>query len=292
MVAARPVVRGLGQAHGPRRRRVRRREPRLPDRLLQGRPGLQGLRPEHRLRRRHQRGDAARRRDDRALEPAGAATRACHEARVRRAAALQRSPRAARRPSPTSPRAPTPSSAAPAARPVPASTWPPAGARRPRTSSPPPSPPGDPAMSKPFKGKINVDIRDSVPDWSPFEPPKAPGRGAERDLHRCSTTSGSRRWLLRRPDRDAEHRPDRRTRACATRSGTRRRCARPTRSCLLTGRNHTRNSMACITEAASGFPNASGVIPPENGQIQRDPRRARAGTPTWSASGTCARRPR
>src|ERR1700751_5528677 len=29
-------------------------------------------------------------------------------------------------------------------------------------------------MSKPFKGTINVDIRDSVPDWEPFEPPKAP----------------------------------------------------------------------------------------------------------------------
>ena len=29
-------------------------------------------------------------------------------------------------------------------------------------------------MSEPFKGTINVDIRDSVPDWSPFEPPKAP----------------------------------------------------------------------------------------------------------------------
>jgi hypothetical protein len=28
-------------------------------------------------------------------------------------------------------------------------------------------------MSEPFKGKINVDIRDSVPDWSPFEPPRA-----------------------------------------------------------------------------------------------------------------------
>jgi arylsulfatase len=42
----------------------------------------------------------------------------------------------------------------------------------------------------------------------------------------------------------------------------------PTRSCLLTGRNHTRNGMACITECASGFPNANGVIPPENGQIQ------------------------
>ena len=41
----------------------------------------------------------------------------------------------------------------------------------------------------------------------------------------------------------------------------------PTRSCLLTGRNHTRNSMACITEAAIGFPNASGSIPPENGML-------------------------
>jgi arylsulfatase A-like enzyme len=41
----------------------------------------------------------------------------------------------------------------------------------------------------------------------------------------------------------------------------------PTRSCLLNGRNHTRNSMACITEAAIGFPNASGTIPPENGML-------------------------
>jgi arylsulfatase len=41
----------------------------------------------------------------------------------------------------------------------------------------------------------------------------------------------------------------------------------PTRSCLLTGRNHTRNSMACITEAAIGFPNGSGTIPPENGMV-------------------------
>jgi hypothetical protein len=30
------------------------------------------------------------------------------------------------------------------------------------------------AVSESFKGKISVDIRDSVPDWSPFEPPKAP----------------------------------------------------------------------------------------------------------------------
>ena len=29
-------------------------------------------------------------------------------------------------------------------------------------------------MAEPFKGTINVDIRDSEPDWAPFEPPKAP----------------------------------------------------------------------------------------------------------------------
>lgn len=29
-------------------------------------------------------------------------------------------------------------------------------------------------MGKTFKGKISVDIRDSVPDWTPFLPPKAP----------------------------------------------------------------------------------------------------------------------
>jgi hypothetical protein len=25
-----------------------------------------------------------------------------------------------------------------------------------------------------FRGVVNIDIRDSVPDWEPFEPPKAP----------------------------------------------------------------------------------------------------------------------
>ena len=29
-------------------------------------------------------------------------------------------------------------------------------------------------MSKVFKGTVNVDVRDSEPDWSPFEPPRAP----------------------------------------------------------------------------------------------------------------------
>jgi arylsulfatase len=29
-------------------------------------------------------------------------------------------------------------------------------------------------MSVPFKGRISADIRDSVPDWSPYQPPRAP----------------------------------------------------------------------------------------------------------------------
>jgi arylsulfatase len=29
-------------------------------------------------------------------------------------------------------------------------------------------------VSEPFKGTINVDIRDSEPDWAPFGPPRAP----------------------------------------------------------------------------------------------------------------------
>jgi arylsulfatase A-like enzyme len=39
----------------------------------------------------------------------------------------------------------------------------------------------------------------------------------------------------------------------------------PTRTCILTGRNHHSNAMACITEASTGFPGANGNIPFENG---------------------------
>ena len=53
---------------------------------------------------------------------------------------------------------------------------------------------------------------------------------------------------------------------CATRSGTRRRCALPLGR-VSYGTHDTRNSMACITEGATGFPNASGTIPPENGML-------------------------
>src|SRR5262247_2549255 len=39
----------------------------------------------------------------------------------------------------------------------------------------------------------------------------------------------------------------------------------PTRSCILTGRNHHSNAMACITEGSEGYPGSNGAIPFENG---------------------------
>ena len=39
----------------------------------------------------------------------------------------------------------------------------------------------------------------------------------------------------------------------------------PTRSCMLTGRNHHSNGMACITEGSTGYPGSNGAIPFENG---------------------------
>ena len=62
----------------------------------------------------------------------------------------------------------------------------------------------------------------------------------------------------------------------------------PTRSCLLTGRNHTTNSMACITEAVVGLPERER---PHPWRVRDDPARcsaSAAGTPTSSASGTSA----
>src|SRR5580765_7976884 len=122
------------------------------------------------------------------------------------------------------------------------------------------------AMSEPFRGTINVDIRDSVPDWAPFEPPKAPP-GAASVLYIVLDDVGFSAMScyggpIETPniDRIAERG------VRYTQFHTTALCS-PTRSALLTGRNHTRNSMACITEAAIGFPNASGTIPPENGML-------------------------
>ena len=39
----------------------------------------------------------------------------------------------------------------------------------------------------------------------------------------------------------------------------------PSRSCMLTGRNHHSNGMACITEGSTGYPGSNGAIPFQNG---------------------------
>jgi arylsulfatase len=39
----------------------------------------------------------------------------------------------------------------------------------------------------------------------------------------------------------------------------------PTRSAIITGRNHHSNAMSCITEGATGYPGSNGYIPFENG---------------------------
>jgi arylsulfatase A-like enzyme len=41
----------------------------------------------------------------------------------------------------------------------------------------------------------------------------------------------------------------------------------PTRSCIITGRNHHSNAMSCITEGAEGYPGSNGNIPFENGML-------------------------
>jgi hypothetical protein len=119
-------------------------------------------------------------------------------------------------------------------------------------------------MPKSFGGVVNVDIRDSVPDWSPFQPPKAPD-GAPNVVYIVLDDVGFSAMAcyggpVETPNIDRVVAAGLRY----TQWHTTALCS-PTRSCLLTGRNHTRNSMACITEAAIGFPNASGSIPPENG---------------------------
>ncbi|UOT01399.1 arylsulfatase [Rhodococcus opacus] len=117
-------------------------------------------------------------------------------------------------------------------------------------------------MAVPFRGIVNVDIRDSVPDWGPYEQPKA-APGSPNVLYIVLDdvgfgALGCYGGPIETPNID-------RIAANGLRYGqwhTTALCS-PTRSCLLTGRNHTTNGMACISEAAVGFPGANGHIPPE-----------------------------
>ncbi len=115
-------------------------------------------------------------------------------------------------------------------------------------------------MARPFKGVVNIDIKDSVPDWDPYTQPVAP-EGAPNVVYVVLDDVGFSAMepyggLIETPNikRIAEQG------LSYTSFHTTALCS-PTRSCLLTGRNHTTNGMGCITEATSGFPNANGHIP-------------------------------
>ncbi|MEV8212947.1 arylsulfatase [Leifsonia sp. NPDC077715] len=121
-------------------------------------------------------------------------------------------------------------------------------------------------MTVPFKGVVNLDITKSTPDWGPYAQPSAP-EGAPNVLYIVLDDVGFSAMepfggLIATPNinRIAE------AGLTYTNFHTTALCS-PTRSCLLTGRNHTTNSMGSITEAAAGFPNSSGHIPFECGNV-------------------------
>ena len=115
-------------------------------------------------------------------------------------------------------------------------------------------------MSKRFKGTINLDDRDSVPDWEPYLQPQAP-EGAPNVVYIVLDDVGfsaMEPWggLIETPNINALAASG----LTYTNWHTTALCS-PTRSSLLTGRNHTTNGMACIAEATTGFPNSNGHIP-------------------------------
>ncbi len=117
-----------------------------------------------------------------------------------------------------------------------------------------PKPPSD------FEGKIELDVRDSKQDWKPFTPKAAP-EGAPNVLVILYDDTGLAAWSpyggrIQMPTLDRLAKNG----LIYTQWHTTALCS-PTRSTILTGRNHHLNGMAAITEAASGFPGSSGRIP-------------------------------
>ena len=122
-------------------------------------------------------------------------------------------------------------------------------------------------MPEPFKGTISVDIRDSEPDWTPFEPARAPD-GAPNVVFIVLDDVGFSAMScyggpIPTPNIDRIAADGVRY----TQWHTTALCS-PTRSCLLTGRNHTRNSVELLEElprmrgAAARDPGKSQLSPP------------------------------
>ena len=127
-------------------------------------------------------------------------------------------------------------------------------------------------MTKPFKGVIKLDVRDSTPDWGPYELKKAP-EGAPNILIILYDDTGLAAWSpygggINMPTLDRLASDG----LTYTQWHTTALCS-PTRSTFLTGRNHHVNRCAAITEGSNGFPGAAGRLPAECatiGQILQD----------------------
>jgi arylsulfatase A-like enzyme len=114
--------------------------------------------------------------------------------------------------------------------------------------------------AKPFKGVVKLDVRDSTPDWGPYLPKAAP-KGAPNFLIILYDDTGLAAWSpyggrINMPTLDKLAANGLRYTQWHTAA-----LSSPTRSTILTGRNHHLNGMAAITEAATGYPGAHGRIP-------------------------------
>ena len=121
-------------------------------------------------------------------------------------------------------------------------------------------------MSTNHRGKITVDIRDSVPDWTPYLPRLAP-EGAPNVLMIVWDDVGYGTMdVFGGPVETPTMQRIARAGVRYSNFHTTALCS-PTRASLLTGRNATTNGMATVTELGSGFPGISTHIPFENGFV-------------------------
>ena len=123
-----------------------------------------------------------------------------------------------------------------------------------------------------FKGVIKLDVRESTADWNPYIRKKAP-EGSPNILFILYDDTGLATWSpyggrVNMPTMDKLAADG----LTFTQWHTVALCS-PTRSCILTGRNHNLNGMGSITEGANGFPGYSSQIPAQAatiGQILQD----------------------
>ncbi len=141
-------------------------------------------------------------------------------------------------------------------------------------------------MAAPFKGVVNIDIKDSTPDWGPYTQPMAP-EGAPNVLYIVLDDVG---FSAMEPFGGLIETPNMKRIAdmglTYTNFHTTALCS-PTRSCLMTGRNHTTNGMALHHRGDLRLPERERPHPLRVREHRRGARRARLEHVHASASGTC-----